>query len=537
MPLVSKSTFSKALLNIAEWGDTDIFPFPIDNHFMFDSTSDIAQLLESSVSDQDLALSQVELRHHSTLSPVGYVGFRWATQIEPYWNAYLLGLVLHLGDRIEGARVPRDQEAVYSYRLDPDSAGLFWAEGWRAFQDRGRVQAAAHRYVITADVSDFYQRIYHHRVENALHGVDPGHNVTRQVMEILKRLSENTSYGLPVGGPASRILSELTIDQIDRLMMSELPSGTYLRYADDFRIFVDDLPAAYRVIGSLSEKLFRNQGLSLQKSKTRIFTGEEYLSILDPVDPPEGSAARFQKLHLHFDPYSDTPEADYLELKQQMEEFDILDLLRAELAKGQVHAGLVKRLVRALKFLDAEPQERAILSLVDEGNFAKLAPVLPNVLAAIRDCLRDLPPAFRALIHQTLRARVEAGHPLTTIELNLHYVVRVLGEDHTPENERFLASLWDRPHGFSGRPSPGIQRDITLTFARWGLRYWLSNLKPVYAEQHPWVKRAFILASYELGDEGRHWRESRKHAFSPYDRLFSQWVAEKKQLRAWVIPI
>ena len=537
MPLVSKKVFEEALQNIAEWGDTDIFPFPVDNHFMFDCGAELATLLETLVDDQAQAFAEVDLRYHSTLSPVGYMGFRWATQIEPFWNSYLLGLVLQLRQSIESARVPRSRNAVFSYRFDTASPGLFWPDGWNSFQEQSRALAEKYQYVITADISDFYQRIYHHRIENALHAVDPGRNITGQIMAILKRLSSDTSYGLPVGGPAARVLSEITLDQIDRLMLGELPQGSYLRYADDFRMFVDDLPSAYQLIGFLSDKLFRNQGLSLQKSKTKILTGDEYLSILDPKDPPEGSAASFQRLHIHYDPYSESPDADYDELRSQLEQFDILDLLRAELVKGQVHASLVKRLVRALRFLDPDTQERAILSLVDQGNFEKLAPVLPNVLAAIRDCLRDLPDEFAQEVHQALRDRVDQGHYLTTIELNLHYVVRLLGERQSPENERFLAGLWSRQHGFASGPSPAIQRDITLIFAKWGVRYWLSDLKSRYPDLHPWVKRAFIAASYALSDEGKHWRDGQKKSFSEYDRLFARWVGDKSQSRSWGIPV
>src|SRR5665647_2890715 len=116
MPLVDRKTFEAAVRNIAHWGNTDIFPFPIDNHIMYDSTEAVATVLLEMGAAFDSTANALPVISHSTLAPVGYTGFRWATQIDPLWNAYFLGLVLSLANEIEGARIPRAQKVVYSYR-------------------------------------------------------------------------------------------------------------------------------------------------------------------------------------------------------------------------------------------------------------------------------------------------------------------------------------------------------------------------------------------------------------------------------------
>lgn len=40
----------------------------------------------------------------STFSTVGYLGYRWVTQIDPYWNVFFLGLILNLSSKIEQQR-------------------------------------------------------------------------------------------------------------------------------------------------------------------------------------------------------------------------------------------------------------------------------------------------------------------------------------------------------------------------------------------------------------------------------------------------
>jgi hypothetical protein len=46
--------------------------------------------------------------HEIVLAPVGYQGFRWATQLDPVWNAYFLGLVIEIAPAIEAARISAD---------------------------------------------------------------------------------------------------------------------------------------------------------------------------------------------------------------------------------------------------------------------------------------------------------------------------------------------------------------------------------------------------------------------------------------------
>jgi len=355
-------------------------------------------------------------------------------------------------------------------------------------------------------------------------------------MDILKRLSSNTSYGLPVGGPAARILAELVLNNVDHLLVSERTTRSFCRFADDYRFFVNDLPSAYQAIGFLSEKLLRNEGLSLQKSKTRIMTSHEYLSMLDPVEPPPGSAAKFLGLHIHYDPYSDTPEEDYERLKEQIDEFDVLGLLREELDKGRVHTALTRRLIGALRYMAPIPRQQAVFSLLD--NLETLAPVMPQVMLAVRSAVEDLDePDFTNLAHSSVRSLISDSHYVARIDLNLSYMVRVLATHYSIDNEQLLIQLYQSPHGFTSSQSVLVQRDIIMILANWQRRYWLSDLKHYFSTMHPWMQRAFLMASYSLGDEGSHWRDSIKNTLTGYDILVRNWAANKSAAPTWRIPV
>src|SRR5690348_6246297 len=106
MPLIERSALKRAVENISAWGDTDVFPFPVENHILHDQSEEVIQLLESVATSFERSINEFPIENYSTLAPVGYTGFRWTTQIEPFWNAYLLGLVLSLAPGIEAARIP-----------------------------------------------------------------------------------------------------------------------------------------------------------------------------------------------------------------------------------------------------------------------------------------------------------------------------------------------------------------------------------------------------------------------------------------------
>ena len=162
MPHDMATSFRWAVENIATWGDTDVFPLPPENHVFHDLPSDCVAALLEMHSTLDESLAAHPPVNHSTLAPVGYVGFRWATEIDPLWNAYLLGLVLSISDEIQAARVPAASGAAFSYYLrgDPGGADIFRKNEWPDFQDTNVQLAGDCEYVVQTDISDFYTRVY-----------------------------------------------------------------------------------------------------------------------------------------------------------------------------------------------------------------------------------------------------------------------------------------------------------------------------------------------------------------------------------------
>ncbi|MDU9415142.1 RNA-directed DNA polymerase [Pseudomonas sp. zfem005] len=536
MPIVKPEIFELAVKNIAQFGDTDIFPYPIENHIFKDLSKEAVKILEEIDKNFEESIKSIPILTAKNLSVVGYSGFRWGTQIDPIWNAYLLALVISIAEEIENKRV--GQQIVFSYRFNPDkSTGSLFDKniGWQTFQSTSLEHAQNYPYALRCDISDFYPRIYHHRLENALKKATNNGDIINRIMIILQSISDNVSYGLPVGGPAARILSELLLNRVDRLLLSE--SVTFCRFVDDFVIFAESKEKAYSSLISLTDLLLTNEGLALQKTKTRIMTSKEFLSTSEFSPPEENENASdteeraFRRLRVYYDPYSLTAESDYEALKRELAKFDVVGMLGRELTKSRIDEGLSRRLISALKHLQPAVQNDAIRSIVN--NLDLLYPIFPSVMLLCRGLLQNLEPSVQNELFERLRTLISSNSYITQVPTNLAYALRVLASDASEETEILISALYKQPLNMM------IKRDIILMMAHRGADHWISNCRKSYSTLTGWERRAMLISSYILEDEGRHWRESVRNDLNPFDKLIIKWAAESKQRaqKNWKVPV
>mgnify|MGYP001037994414 CR=1 FL=1 len=528
-----KKNFELAIKNIAKFGDTDIFPFPIENAIFYDLPSRVLVLLQDAEKDFESNLDRSPSVNLTSLAPAGYNGFRWATQPDPLWNCYLLALVLSFADRAEKGRVSVDEGCIYSYRFDPDltSGSLFNPNiGWSEFKSRSLQLAEDGEFILVCDISDFYQRAYHHRVDNALRYIDDGTHRYRQIMALLGQFSNNVSYGLPIGGPASRILAELLLNSTDRLLRAN--GIRFVRFVDDYHFFAKSRSDAHEILVRVSEVLYANEGLSLQKSKTRIMTSAEFVSstsLLDGDFDDSGRASHL-RLSLRFDPYSANPKQDYLELEEAVSKIDVLGMLAKELSKTRVHSPVVRKLIGAIQFLQPKQRDDAVLSLV--RNFEILSPLFGTVAVTIKGLLTELGIEARDVVLAAVLALIRDRSHIVQVDLHLAYAIRILGLHHSDEAEGLLTRTYESSH------SVLVRKEIILAMARWKAVHWLADKKRFFQTMSPWEKRAFLVASYCLGDAGKHWRDHVKDTFDPFTALVHEWAgARADMIRAGRLPL
>jgi hypothetical protein len=402
MPVVKKQSLELAIRNVAVRGDTDVFPFPLENHWFYDRPEAILEILEDIDRDFDRSVADYPVLFVKSLAGVGYTGFRAATQIDPIWNAYFLALVLEIAQQIEDARIPADRQVVFSYRLDlnPEKGTLFAADlGWGAYQRAALTKAKTVDFVLSTDISDFYARIYHHRLENALQQATANQEAVRRLKVLLFRFADETSFGLPVGGNAARLLAEILLNRSDRLLVAH--GVNFLRFVDDYYVFASSREQAQAALVSMSEFLLI-EGLTLSRAKTRLMTRSEFERSSPMADDSaadsasESEAREFLKLRLAYDPYSPTAEDDYSKLSAELEQFDIVGMLAREFRKSRIDELLVRQLVKAIRFLERRVRDGAVNSIL--CNLEALYPVFSTVVIVLRALLPDLEEPERALV-------------------------------------------------------------------------------------------------------------------------------------------
>jgi hypothetical protein len=524
-----RNNFKKALINIIRHGDTDIFPFPFERYLFEQKLEESLDILVTYHNNIEDAIVQSPPLTIVELSQVGYYGFRQATLIEPFWNAYLLGLVISIAEDIESKRLNEEEKNVFSYRYQWDevTGSLFKNITWIDYKNQCIEYSKHHKYVLQTDISNFYPRINHHKLENELKRIDPENKVQKKIMKILSKFSGTISYGLPVGGPASRILAELALNHTDFHLKSK--EVIFCRYADDYTIFCESESDAYKKLILLSEKLSNDQ-LSLQKDKTKIMTSDEFREIHSFLGPQPNSEIvedeqKLLSISIRFDPYSATAVEDYENLKEAVREIDIIGILSREVNKTRIDQTVTKQAINAIKVLTPENQVQAVKILLDQNNLVTLSPVFTSIMRSVRSIYDELIDEGKDLVDSSLISLFKNESFLTKIEMNISYAIQILSVRHSAEKEYLFVKLFDM------QINHFIKRQIIVAMSNWNCHYWLVDIKNNFTTLTTWERRSVIYASYFLGDEGAHWRDDNKILFSREEILFRDWCALRKQAK------
>ena len=207
--------------------------------------------------------------HRRFIVPKDDVSYRQATQLDPQDTIILSAIVFEYGNHIEAHR--RSEKEVFSYRFLPTTQGglysdqIGWNDFWESAADKGRRSGC----VLCGDISDFYNQIYHHTIENQLLACGLPNQETKWIVGLFESTTAGVSRGVPIGPHAAHLIAEASLIPIDNSMAA---SGLkFVRYADDIVIFSKSDREARQALGRLAQILDKQQRLTLQRHKTRFF--------------------------------------------------------------------------------------------------------------------------------------------------------------------------------------------------------------------------------------------------------------------------
>jgi hypothetical protein len=388
---LSEAELDLALVAVEKHGYGDFFPEPPELALVRENWPAIRKELAGT--DLDTYEGYDVL---FAFAPKSRLNVRRVALLHPYDLLIYTSLVLGLRDGINSSRLPAEQERVFSYRADGAADGFLYNDepNYRHFKEKvlERVTAAPDCYVGITDIADFYPRIYQHRLVNALQAANDRAQQDRiRVLEkMLNRLSENVSYGIPIGPPASRPLGEAVLIDVDSTLISF--DVDFVRFTDDYVIFADAPEEAEYAIRVLGETLFKNHGLTLQTAKTRILTGSEYVEhYLTAHDEKEEARRKLMEIVGDYDESLSYEDMDG-DSKREIVALNLSDMLAEALAAG--HNVDYKEVSFILGRLSALEKPELVPIVLE--NLERLSPVAHSVAAFFRQ-FSSLAPETRDL--------------------------------------------------------------------------------------------------------------------------------------------
>lgn len=513
MGSVALEHFKRAAADIGANGDNDTLPFDVDVRFVKDCQDELAtvafryfeHLAGLNKVRAKHAVNALEVFSERLLVPTGASGFRIATKIHPFWNIYMNGLAVAIAEAHEPSRSDR----AHSYRYVSSGDRLFDRScSWRAYREaciRECETVGEGAVVVQTDIASFYEHIYHHRIENFIDDYFGGSNVAAQLDRFLSKLASGRSFGLPVGGQCSRVLAELLLSAVDRTL--DDAGVKWRRYVDDFVLITESQAEAYRALAILSHAL-ADYGLTLNKSKTTFLTGKHFCDyVRTQLGGEDEEANKLREIDLHFDPYSDTADSDYEELKETVESLEVRTLLDLELNKAQPDAFLVAQIGRTLKLHSPSVALQLCRTLLSPRNlhaFRASWSTIMRGIAAVRsdEEFVEIEDGLDKLLDEVPE---RSGHLLLAEASCLHYL-RAVRFKRTESRGRFVLSVYNTTE------SQTVKRACIDCWRHWRDRSSFTRVRNRWGKISAEEQRMLWLAGGVFGDDGINFRAQEKRS-------------------------
>jgi uncharacterized protein (DUF4415 family) len=498
-------SFNWALTHVKRFGDTDIFPSIFEFAAIESYWTQVRDYLVS------LDLASYEARpHRRFLVPKPNGGFRVAVQLDPLDTLIYLAIIYEAADQIEATRIPVDRRVACAYRIHIDAKGQLFRQshGWDEYSaiSREMTQSRTYDYVLTADISDFYNQIGHHKIRNAFEHAGIAPHRAKNVENYLMNLTRGQSKGIPVGPSPSIVLAEACLADVDRFL--ELKGYRHTRYVDDFRIFCKGKREASRALHDLSEYLYTAHRLSLQSEKTRVKHVNRFIQedLVHPEEAEEQTKARkLGELIQSISGYGDETVTEDAELDDaELARDTLYELFEDCVKQPPLHMGLTRYLLRRGAQLETNILQELVLE-----NLERLAPVMREICIYLR---KGSSKKDRPRITKVLMAYVDKGQ-LGFLPFIKLWVADFLIQNASDETRNDVIRICEVS-----------QQDLglfvhALVARQLKMVEWIRMQKEIWQNHDPWTKRSIIWAAAALGkDERTYWLKRVQNAGDILDR-------------------
>lgn len=518
---LDSSALDLALEHLEAQGDTDILPPAFEIAAIRQTWNRLGQQL----AEADLDLWQTGARRQC-LSPKQRLGLRVATQLDPLDALLTTALVVQVGERLEGVRLAREDQIVHSHRYEAGlpHGRLFSPDfSFQSFRDRSlELVDERNGFALLTDISDFYPRLYLHRVENALRSaLGPDDDAARILIKFLTQWNHSISYGLPIGAWAFRLVAEVAINDVDQALAAE--GYTFCRFSDDFRVFVDSEREAREALAFLARILADNHGLTLQEAKTEIVSADDFRRRFSWSEQDQATAAMQEHLaallaELDLDTY-DLPDIDDLpeEVVSEIEKANVLELLREQLESERPDVRTVRFALQQIRWWGTRDEEGIILQSISKMS-SLFSDAVRAATASTELTTEDMNRVAKRLLE--LVDDPVFGH----LEYFRAWILSVFAE--SPD--------WNHSPGLQGvhrAYSDSFTRSATtLALGVAGVDHWFRSRRGQLFLMDPWERRAFLAGAACLpNDERKHWYASVRPRLTNLEGAVVDWAKTEPQ--------
>lgn len=385
MITIQETSLEWALLHLTRYYDSDFFPRLFEFEAIKRDWVNIKQYILG-----------IDLEKYAPKSPLVYLApkpngnFRVVHQLDPIDSLIFTAMIYENSSLIEGFRIPEYRNIACSYRIKPDLNGSFFEKdstGYQEFTDMAEELAEEFEdgYVLICDVTDFYNQIYLHRVNNVF--TEAGSTIGLVLENFLSGLNTNISKGVPVGPAPSILIAEAIMADIDKKIL--IYTDSFTRYVDDIYIFFKTKVKAKTVLHDLTKYLYSNHRLVFSSDKTTIVSSNEFQHAYLKNDVTIEKQVLHDKLEeLASGDYSPREELEFDELEEH-EKFKVRseaykELFSKALLLDTIDLGLMRHLLRQA----GRYKVRSIIPFIF-ANFNKLLAVLREIVIYFDRVLTD----------------------------------------------------------------------------------------------------------------------------------------------------
>jgi len=474
-----------ALAFVREHGASEFFPYPPE-----------LRAIEACWDKVRPVLERVDLLCHEPrpafelMAPKARYGVRLAHILDPVDTLLVAGLLARLAPAVEQARPPLSAGTVFSFRVSCDEERPFFLRtDFEGYHQKLRKKTRASKFVARTDIVDFFPRVYHHPLENAVQATTHQTHETSALMRLLSAWSHGTSYGIPTGPAVSNLLAEALLIEVDQFLTSH--SVDFLRIVDDYFIFGETEADCRKALFSLASRLQESQGLSLNMAKTGVMKSDEFaVAVLWTEDPDRALRDKIRSRVFGGNPYA---QVDYDKLtaaqKKIVDEMDARRMLEKALETDAVDLSAVRFVLNVLTALRRPDLVSPILDSLD-----RLAPV-SNAVARFLNVFDQVESTDRVHIGQRLLDYARRA------EFVPDYQIVWLLEPFT-QSEKW-DNLTDLRVIARDNANEFVRRQAILGLGQIGDRSALLDQKGRYDAARDWEQRAILFACRRLPTDER----------------------------------